>query len=337
MRLSYFLKDKIFFLSIQFFIIFFIWIILSVFNVDYKLIFLICSFLIILNIISITIEYLKKQFYFKEVYKNLENLDKKYYIYNLIEEPNFEEGYAFYNIIKKMSKVMSDEVTNYKIANEDYRQYIETWIHEIKLPIACISLICENNKNNINKSILDELDRIENFIEVALYYARSTNLENDYTIRSINLNELIKNYIKNHSKQLINCKCSISLENLDYIVYSDTKWLEFIIGQIVANSIKYKKNNFKLKFFVEETEKNLILNIEDNGIGIPKKDIQRIFEKGFTGENGRKYKKATGIGLYLCKILCDKMYLNIDAISNENIGTTIRIIFPKDKSIFFND
>lgn len=88
---------------------------------------------------------------------------------------------------------------------------------------------------------------------------------------------------------------------------------------------------------MEETEKTLILNIEDNGIGIPKKDIQRIFEKGFTGENGRKYTKATGIGLYLCKILCDKMYLNIDAISNENIGTTIKIIFPKDKSIFFSD
>ena len=293
--------------------------------------------IIFLSIFSIFIEYLRKNIYFKEVYKSIENLDKKYYIYHLIDEPNFEEGYAFYSIIKKMSKVMNDEVSSYKLANEDYRQYIETWIHEIKIPISCISLICENNKDNINKAILDELNRIENFIDVALYYARSTNLEKDYTIRSINLEELIKNYVKSHSRQLISCKCSISLKNLDYIVYSDKKWLDFIIGQIVANSIKYKKENFILKFFAQETDKNIILNIEDNGIGIPKKDINRIFEKGFTGENGRKYTKATGIGLYLCKILCDKMYLNIEVISNENIGTTIKIIFPKDKSIFFND
>lgn len=329
-----FLKDKILFLFLQGFIIFFIFVVFSVFKINDKLNFLICTFIIVVDIFIIVVEYTKKYIYFKEVYKNIESLDKKYYIYHLIEEPKFEEGYVFYDILKKLSKSMNDEINIYRIANEEYREYIETWIHEIKIPIACIKLICENNKDNIDKSILDELDRIENFIDTALYYARSTNLEKDYIIRKISLNNVVKEYIKKHSKQLIRYKCSIDIKNLDFDVYADTKWLSFIIGQIVSNSIKYKKDNFTLKFYAQETDKNIVLKIEDNGIGIASKDLNRVFEKGFTGENGRKYTKATGIGLYLCKKLCDKMYLNIEITSKEQEGTKVNIIFPKDKYLF---
>lgn len=126
----------------------------------------------------------------------------------------------------------------------------------------------------------------------------------------------------------------MKLDDLDYSVYADEKWLDFIIGQIIANSIKYKKEALTLWFFASENQENMILFIRDNGIGISEGDLGRVFEKGFTGENGRAFAKSTGIGLYLCKELCNKMYLGLEVQSSMGHGTTIKITFPKDRQSF---
>ena len=126
----------------------------------------------------------------------------------------------------------------------------------------------------------------------------------------------------------------MKLDNLDYTVYADEKWLDFIIGQIIANSIKYKEDALTLWFSASENQENIILSIKDNGIGISESDLGRVFEKGFTGENGRAFAKSTGIGLYLCKELCNKMYLGLEAQSTVGNGTTIHITFPKDRQSF---
>ena len=245
---------------------------------------------------------------------------------------------------------MLENVNYYKNIQEDYKEYIELWIHEVKIPIAASKLIIENNKNsneNISKSnieiinekneiltsISEELDKIENYTEQALYYARSNAVEKDYIISKTNLKEIVNNAILKNKTTLIKQKVSLNLDKLEQTeVYTDSKWSIFIINQIIQNAIKYsKKEARKLEIASKEKENKVILYIRDNGIGIKKGDIARVFEKGFTGENGRIIgQKSTGLGLYLCKKLCDKLGIGIELNSEKDKGTEVRIIFPKN-------
>ena len=231
---------------------------------------------------------------------------------------------------------MLENVNSYKQLQEDYKEYIELWIHEIKIPIATSKLIIENNKNEITKSIDEELDEIENYTEQALFYARSNTVNKDYVVTKSNLKEIVNGAILKSKRVLLSNKISIELNDLEKEVFTDSKWATFIINQIIQNSIKYsKKEDKKIQLYAKSNNENIILYIKDNGIGIKKGEITRVFEKGFTGENGRIInKKSTGIGLYLCKKLCDKLGLGIELNSEKDIGTEVRIIFPK--SSFMN-
>ena len=335
MNIIKFLKDKSIFLFTQIFIICFTGVMLSVFHVGNQAIILICLTLVFATFFSVMYEYVKKKRYYKRMYNTLEGMDKKQYILELMEEPDFFDAEILYDVLKQTTKAMNDTIAAHEIAEREYREYIETWIHEVKLPIACIDLICKNNRNELTNSINAECRRIDSFIEQALYYARSNTVEKDYSIRELRLDELVKTVVKKYSKELISCKCELSFENLNYIIFSDSKWIQFILGQIVSNSIKYRNEEFSLSFVAKENEKQILLSIKDNGIGIPIEDVDRVFEKGFTGENGRKFAKSTGIGLYLCKKLCDKLHLGIELDSKEGGGTHITIAFPKDKALLF--
>ena len=181
--------------------------------------------------------------------------------------------------------------------------------------------------------VKEELSRIDGYVEQALYYARSTNLEKDYMIREIKLDNLVKETVKKYSKQLIAAKATPCFDNLAQTEYGDPKWLEFILGQLITNSIKYKKDSPKLTFSACEEKNHVLLSISDNGVGILENELSRIFEKGFTGSNGRNHAKSTGIGLYLCRQLCNKMHLSISASSENGQGTTMTITFPKDSRL----
>lgn len=335
MKLKAFLISKIWFIFLHMMTISFISALLLMLKMNFHLV-LFVSFLIVLSdMIVLLIEYLpKRSFYFK-LEKTLDNLDKKYFIHELIEKPNFEEGIILHDVIMQAVKSMNDEIAKYKISQKECKEYIETWIHEIKIPISCIELICENDKNETTKSIADQTNKINHFVEQALFYARSTALEKDYVIRELNLKDIVRKLVKTNAKQLIECKAEIKLENLDKMVFCDGKWIDFILGQLVSNSIKYRKENLHIVFSAEEKKDSVILILSDNGIGIPQKDIKRVFDKGFTGENGRKYAKSTGIGLYLCKSLCDKMSLGFIISPESGNGITVKIMFPKDKRILF--
>ena len=160
-----------------------------------------------------------------------------------------------------------------------------------------------------------------------MYYVRSNKVEKDYIIKKTNLRKVIDNVITKNKKDLINKKIKIDIKVKDY-VYSDSKWLEFIINQIIINSIKYTKENPEIIIKQIKTKENVILSIKDNGIGIKKEEQNKVFNKGFTGTNGRKNNNSTGIGLYLVKKLTEKLGHNIKIISKENIGTEVQIIFP---------
>lgn len=236
--------------------------------------------------------------------------------------------------ILEIGKSMLENVNKYKYLQEDYKEYIELWIHEIKIPIATSKMIVENNKSEVTKSIDEELDKIENYIEQALYYARSNTVEKDYIIKKNNLKDIVSSTILKNKTTLIQNNVKIEMENLEEEVYTDSKWCVFILSQIIQNSIKYsKEQNKEIKLSAENKKENVILYIKDNGIGIDKAEIGRVFEKGFTGTNGRQEKKSTGIGLYLCKKLCDKLCIGLEIASEKEIGTEVKLVFPKNSFI----
>ena len=192
-------------------------------------------------------------------------------------------------------------------------------------------MVIENNKNLVTKSIDEELDKVENYIEQALFYARSNTVEKDYYIKKSNLKEIVNESIKKNKSVLIQEKVEINTHDLDMTVNTDSKWIVFILNQIIQNSVKYRNKGIEsnLKIYSKQGKENVILYIKDNGIGIKKGEITRVFEKGFTGTNGRlSGKKSTGIGLYLCKKLCDKLGIAIELNSDYGKGTEVKIVFP---------
>lgn len=278
--------------------------------------------------VAAAFDYYKKRNFYKAVQTRLDGLDRKSLLCEMVEHPDFFEGDFLCDVLQDCNKSMNDQIAQYRHTMQDYREYIETWVHEIKTPIASAALLYENNKNEVTQSMHDELLKIDGFVEQALYYSRSNTVEKDYAIKKCNLLTLVNNVVKKHARALIESKISIETHDLDYTVFTDIKWTDFILGQIISNSMKYKSDNAKLTFSAEKSSNAIILYITDNGIGIPEQDVEKVFEKGFTGENGRRFTKSTGIGLYLCKKLCQKLGLGISLTSTLEVGTTVKITFP---------
>ncbi|NFP90123.1 sensor histidine kinase [Clostridium sporogenes] len=285
-----------------------------------------------------SLEFIKYKNYYDEVDSILENLDNKYLLPEIIREANFIEGEKLNSILKEISRDMHENVKYYKDMQEDYREYIETWVHEIKTPIASTKLIIENNRNEVTNKIDFQMDRIEGFVEQVLYYSRSNNVSKDYIIKQINLDLVVRNVIKRNYRDFIHKKIKLDIKDIDEIVHSDGKWVEFIINQIIVNSIKYSNSKEPMiSIYSIKKANSVMLTIEDNGAGIIDKDINRVFEKGFTGENGRKFSKSTGMGLYLCEKLCSKLGLKIIIVSEVNKGTKVTLIFPLSSMATFTD
>ncbi|ELC8414421.1 sensor histidine kinase [Clostridium perfringens] len=336
MNLRDFIKERIVFIIINSLILLFTALLLMVLKVDSFAI----LFIVIINGAGILtyhiFDYLRKKQYYDEIKENMESLDKKYLISEVIEEGTFTESKLIYEVICKSNKAMNDEIGEFKRGINDYREYIELWVHEIKTPIATCKLLIENNESPLTESIGEEICKLENYIDQALFYTRSNTLEKDYIIKEMILSSCVNKVLNNNADSLIKKRVKISLGDLEKGVYSDSKWIEFILGQIISNSIKYmNKEHKELKIYCNENSKYVILNIEDNGAGISEKDISRVFDKGFTGENGRKFGKSTGIGLYLCKKLCKKLGLDITLISEEGKFTRVSIIFPINRMMIF--
>lgn len=329
-------KEKFVFILINIFVLSISSFILFGLNLDYYAI----IFIFIINFIGTSIfyvyDYLNKRKYYKELLERIEQLDKKYFIADVIKDGSFLEAKILYEIIEQATKSMKDDIGEAVRNNSDYKEYMELWVHEIKTPIATCRLLIENNENEITDSIGDEILKVEDYIDQVLFYARSSAVEKDYLIKEINLKSCINSSIRKNSNILIEKKVKIEINNVDKIVFCDNKWIEFILGQIISNSIKYMDKDEKiLKIYCNTIGEDVFLNICDNGIGMSEKSVVKAFEKGYTGENGRKYGKSTGMGLYLCKKLCEKLGLGISIKSEINKGTEVSILFPMNKMMKF--
>lgn len=322
-------KDKVIFIIINIIVLVITSYLLFGLNVSSYAIFIICILNFLASISFFIYDCLRKSKYYSSLLKRLDELDKKYFIGDVATEEDFLEGKILFEIISQATKSMKDDISESIRNSNDYKEYIELWVHEIKTPIVTCKLLIENNDNEVTESIGEEVTKVEDYIEQVLFYARSNAVEKDYLIKEINLKKSINAVIRKNANTLIEKRVKVDIRNVDKIVSCDSKWIEFILGQIVSNSIKYMdKKESVLKIYSENIGNDVILKICDNGIGMDEKSVIKAFEKGYTGENGRRFGKSTGMGLYLCKKLCEKLGLGINIKSKENEGTEVTILFP---------
>ena len=253
-------------------------------------------------------------------------LSERYLISEVMELPEQAEDQVYYRLLKMAGKSMLEQIGEIRRERQEYKEYIEQWIHEIKTPITAMKLLCENHRTDWTKELLLELEKTNRFTEQALYYARSEHTEKDYSVRKMALIQVVHQAIADNKYLLLQSGMHLEVEEIQDTVYSDDKWVRFILNQLIANAVKYRTGQPILRFSTHRQQDQVVLVVEDNGIGISATDLPRIFEKGFTGQNGRKVQQSTGIGLYLCKRLCEKLGIGITAESSEN-GTSISLAF----------
>lgn len=375
-------------------------------------------------------EYFRRSRYFRQIEDILAQADQKYLLGELMPRSFRLEDNLYRDMIRKSNKSVIEKIRSIEDARKDYREYIESWVHEIKAPIANISLLCEKQKNmdafsslqehqetesstdfpeipddetghtsyqifphnvpdspviqkmytfdlpntfpercslytnhcilqekgnpdttqrillekgnpdttqrillekynpDTTRRILQENQKTENYVDMALFYARSDEVYKDYLIKETSLQKTAEEVLQKNKYHFIECRIRAEV-HCSHIVYTDTKWIAFILNQLVLNAVKYRRNTApEIRIFTEKTSHGVCLTVADNGPGIPPEELPRIFDKGFTGSNGRTRGRSTGMGLYLCRKLCTKLGIQIHAESEENAGTRIMLEFP---------
>lgn len=204
----------------------------------------------------------------------------------------------------------------------DLVNYFSQWTHQIKTPISAMRLLLQTDNEKVHKDLEIELFKIEQYVEFVLQYLRLDELSNDLVFNKYELDEIVKQAIRKYAKMFIQKNITLHFSPLNVTVLTDEKWLLFVIEQLISNALKYT-NEGSISIYMEDNSKTLV--IEDTGIGIQAEDLPRIFEKGFTGYNGRAFKQSTGIGLYLSKRIIDKLSHDINVSSKVGKGTKVKL------------
>ena len=232
-------------------------------------------------------------------------------------------------MVKKLKRLLDESETARRDDAKESMDYYTTWVHQIKTPISTMKMMLEGEDSEESRSLLSELFRIEQYAEMALSYIRLGEDSSDYVFREYDLDEIIRDSVRKYAPQFIRKKIGLNYGGTDVKVLTDEKWLRFVIEQVLSNSIKYTREGSVTITVTPEK----VLKIADTGIGIAPEDVPRIFEKGFTGYNGRSDKKSTGLGLYLCKTACSRLSHKISAESEPGKGTVISIDLSSEKAI----
>lgn len=229
-----------------------------------------------------------------------------------------EEQYA--EMVEKLRAFSYENQNRYIQERNDGIDYYTTWVHQIKTPISVMQMILQTEDTESYRELSAELFRIEQYVEMVLCWFRLDSTENDLVIERISLDELIRKAVRKYATQFVRKKIRIIYEGTDSIVLSDEKWLLFIMEQLLSNAVKYTD-----KGSVTISSEDNLLKITDTGIGIAAEDLPRIFEKGYTGYNGRTGKKSTGLGLYLSRKAADMLSHKLYAESEVGKGSTFYI------------
>ncbi|HEX3022734.1 MAG TPA: sensor histidine kinase [Lachnospiraceae bacterium] len=275
--------------------------------------------LALLTVLWLAVSYLVQRRRYEKLERVISELDEKYLLGEVLPKPQNEVEMVYYHIMKTVSRSAITAVEKAKLEKEEYREYVESWLHEIKTPLTACSLILENGGNT--QKLRRELKRADNMTESILYYARTKSLEKDTIIRTFSVFDVIESSVKSQMALLIAAGIGIEVTG-DFIVNSDDKALGFIINQLLINSGKYCKN-----CHITIAAKDNIITYEDNGIGIPSHELERITERGFTGTNGRRLGNSTGMGLYIVKELCKHLNITLSIASEEYTFTRFKLTF----------
>lgn len=297
---------------------------------------LIADFVTLCGLSVAVIDYRRKAAWYRELSQLVASLRRASVFASLVAEPSFLEGAIAYETGRAVGSLSATEVDGIAADDEAYRRYIELWIHEIKTPIAAVKLMTANEGGPLASKVAREMERIEAQVDQALYYARSSSLSQDYAIREVDLLDAAREACKRNARFLIERGCTprFSISG-GLTVLADEPWLVFILSQLTVNAAKYGAT--ELTFVAREEEAGTprgrtVLEVRDNGCGIPAQDVPRVFERGFTGEVGRAHGSATGMGLYLVASLCAAMGLHVGLASEEGVGTRVILTFPHDRT-----
>lgn len=252
----------------------------------------------------------------------------------------------YQRLLENQSIARSESESSAAIRQSQMRDYYSMWVHQIKTPISAMKLLLEVEREELGQLICDdeqsqyllsdnmdsfedELFRIEEYVSMALQYQRVSSTENDFVLEKVSVDGVIRDTIKKYAKIMIRRHIGINYSGTGQEVYTDGKWLAFMLEQILSNAIKYTPQGFVTIETAEEKDR-FFITIKDTGIGIKAEDLPRVFEKGYTGYNGHADKKATGIGLYLCRQMADKLGHTIRMESEIGKGTKVWIGFDLD-------
>ena len=281
---------------------------------------------------------------FYKYYKRhkLLHINREQFFENAEELPEYMDIIEcdYQELVKELSQAKQDFISQNRIARKEMLDYYGMWVHQIKTPIAAMDILLQNTEqflyeedivdSRINKRLeiiqesipvsdmKMELFKIEQYVEMALNYLRVEDISSDLSFKKHAVDDMVRQVIRKYAKIFISKKTKMNFKPTGSYIVTDDKWFVFVLEQLISNALKYTK---KGQISIYMKEKSLV--IEDTGIGIPAEDLPRIFEKGFTGYNGRENKKSTGIGLYLCKNIMDKLQWNITADSEVGSGTKI--------------
>ncbi|EHN14905.1 sensor histidine kinase [Clostridium sporogenes] len=267
----------------------------------------------------------------KEVYrfldKGLNNLDESF-----LDLGNSVLGEGISNILKKEHNLYEAEIIKYNKAYNDHLTFINQWVHQMKTPLSVIQLqIQEYEGEEPVESMKVEISKLNRGLNMAMYFARLDSFKQDFIVEKFSLYNLVRSKVNEEKQIFIKNKILPKVQIDDSIeVHSDFKWMKFVLEQLIVNGVKYSKDKGKELIIRAYDDKNSVkLSIIDKGVGIPKKDIKRVFEPFFTGENGRNFGESTGMGLHISKRICDNLEHGIFIESKVSEGTIVSIVFKK--------
>lgn len=290
---------------------------------------LLLLFMLLIYIVTQISEYLKCRRRLSELSALMQGLNQKYLFGECAPPPHTVYEQKLFALMRSSGRAMIGAVSDAQASMQEYREYIESWVHEIKTPITAAKLTCRHMDPDSRRKFSAELSQIEAHVERALYYARAESPERDCIIRQANLSDIISQAIGNHRTLLIQSKMKIETGNLDFTVYTDRKWAVFILGQLLQNASRYRSNaSPSVLLSATPCGRQVQLTVSDNGIGIPAHELPRVFDRGFTGSNGRLRGGSTGMGLYLCRKLASLLEIDLQISSREQQGTTVTLTFP---------
>ena len=325
------------------------------------------SWLLVFLCVRMT-EFFKCRARLQELENIMSGLDEKYLFAECIPRGSSVYERRLMELSRRAGRAMIGAVSDARAAHREYREYVESWVHEIKTPITAAGLICRNVDSVTRRKLAPELAQIEAHVERALFYARAESPEKDFIIRRFRLSEIVEEAVERHRALLIQsgvvldiCAAADGMTGiknehtdkaegdsgsnmevgLEHIVYTDDKWAVFILGQLLQNAARYRRESFGDHEIAEDREgapvitlsakrlgRQVQLAVSDNGIGIPAHELSRVFDRGFTGSNGRVRGGSTGMGLYLCRRLADCLEMGLQISSKEGVGTTVTLTFP---------